>query len=379
MAKRITWVGMDDSKLDVKVAVIRGERSREVEERTIPNEDKALQRWVRRLERESGGGAIRMCYEAGPNGYALKRRLEGMGSVEVEVMAPSLTPRRSGQRVKTDRLDARRLVLLYRSGELTPVTVPSEGDEAARDLVRLVTRVTEERTRKRHQIQKFLVRRGHVWREGKNWTGKYRQWAEGLEWANWEDRETFGELWMGLGELDERLGRLNAALERLAQEDRWALEVGVLRCFQGIDTRAALTLVTEIVDIHRFGHPRDLMGYLGLTPTVSQTGESEHRGGISKTGTRYGRWVLGQVAWHYRRPVKVGVRLRQRRQGQPSWAIAVADRAHRRLARRFQALTARGKSPHKAVTAVGRELLAFVWEALMEAASIERLTNQRAA
>ena len=378
MTKNITWVGIDDSKKELAVAVVRGGKSQEVEESKVPNEDRALKRWVRRLERESDGGPIRMCYEAGPNGYSLKRRLESFGRVEVEVMAPSLTPRRLGHRVKTDRLDARRLVFLYRAGELSPIAVPGEDDESARDLVRLLHGVVTETTRKRHQIQKFLVRRGRIWREGSNWTGKYRQWLGGQTWERWADAETFLELRTGLEELEARQRRMETALERLAAEDQRALAVSVLRCFHGIDTRAALTMVTEIFDVRRFGHPRDLMGYWGMTPTVSQTGESEHRGGISKAGTRYGRWVLGQVAWNYRHAPRVGAGLRRRRAGQPAWAIAIADRAHQRLYRRYEALLRKGKSPHKAVTAVGRELLAFVWEALMEA-STSRETSRREA
>jgi transposase len=379
MAKTITWVGIDDAKKKLTVAVLRGSRQREPQINSLANEDRALRRWVRRLEREAAGGEIRMCYEAGPNGFALKRRLEAMGEVIVEVMAPSLTPRRSGQRVKTDPLDAKKLVQLFRSGELTEIAVPSEGDEAARDLVRTHHRVVTEMTRKRHHILKFLLRRGRIYLAGTNWTQKHQQWLKDQSWDDWKDEMSFEELTTGLRELEDRRSRLLVAMNRVAEEDAWAMEVAVLRCFQGIDTPAALALATEIFDIERFRSPRNLMGYLGLTPSLYQTGEKEHRGAITKTGNCHVRWVLGQVAWHYRHRPGVGASLKKRRAGQPAWAIAIADRAHRRLHRRYWALLQRGKPVHKVVTAVARELVSFVWEALQEAKARSKDTARRAA
>jgi transposase len=366
MAKPITWVGIDDDKMNLTVAVLRGAREQEAEVRRIPNEDRALRRWVRRLVRESGGGEIRMCYEAGPNGFALMRRLEGMGPAVVEVAAPSLTPRRSGQRVKTDAIDARKLVHLYRAEELRMVTVPSDDSEASRDLVRTYHRVGEEATRKRHHILKFLVRRGRIYRDGSHWTGKHRTWLEDQCFGSWKDETAFEELLTGLRELESRRTRLLQALEKLAAEDARSVEVGVLRCFHGIETSLAVTLVTEIFQAERFARPRDLMSYLGLTPSMYQSGEKESRGAITKTGNRYARWALGQVAKKYRHRPREGVTLRKRRHDQPAWAIEIADRAHQRLHRRYWAFLARGMPVSKATTAIARELVGFVWEALVE-------------
>lgn len=379
MYKGITWVGIDDHKLRLTVAVLKGSRRQEPETQTVENEDRALRRWVRKLFRQAEGGEIRMCYEAGPNGFALKRRLEAMGPVIVEVVAPTLTPRRVGRRVKTDPIDARKLAQLFRSGELVEVATPSEGDEAARDLVRTYHRVVTEATRKRHHILKFLIRRGRIYREGAQWTQKHRVWLQRQVWEDWKDELSFLELLTGLRELEARQTRLREAMERLAAEDRHALAVGVLRCFQGIDTAAALTLETEIFDVHRFRHPRDLMGYLGLTPSVYQSAEKEHRGAITKAGNRYARWVLGQVAWHYRHRPLPGAQLKKRRRGQPAWAVAIADRAHQRLYRRYWTLVHRGKPVQKVVTAIARELVSFVWEALQEAESRKRPSAEQAA
>lgn len=369
MAKRITWVGIDDHKKELVAAVVRGRGQKTPEVASIANEDGALRRWVRKLVREAEGGEVRMCYEAGPNGFALKRRLEAQGPVTVEVIAPSLTPRRSGQRVKTDRIDARKLVLLYRAGELRTVAVPGTGEEAARDLVRLYHAVVTEATRKRHQIQKFLVRRGRIYGPGQNWTRQYREWLVAQQWEDWRDEQVFEELRSGLQELETRKARLKTVMDRMAADAERALLVGVLRCFQGIDTVAAMTLATELFAIGRFRHPRDLMSYLGLTPAIHQSADQAWRGGITKTGNRLCRWVLGEAAWHYRRRPQVGRGLAKRRQGQPVWAIAIADRAHQRLYRRYARLVAAGKPTHKAATAVARELAGFLWEAWTQVAS----------
>lgn len=365
MEQPITWVGIDDDKLNLTVAVLRGVVESEV--RRLPNEDQALRRWVRRLVRESEGGEIRMCYEAGPNGFALMRRLEAMGPLVVEVVAPSLTPRRSGQRVKTDPIDARKLAHLYRAGELVAVSVPDDDAEASRDLVRTYHRVGVEATRKRHHILKFLVRRGRIYREGSHWTVKHRAWLKAQRFESWKDTMVFDELLSGLRELEDRRARMAESLERLGQEDVRSVEVGVLRCFRGIDTASALTLVTEIFRVERFGRARELMSFLGMTPSVYQSAATEIRGGITKTGNRYARWVLGQVADRYRHHPEVGAVLKQRRRGQPVWAVEIADRAMHRLHKRTWALTMRGMHPSKVKTAVARELVGFLWEALVEA------------
>jgi transposase len=366
MAKPITWVGIDDDKMNLTAAVLRGSRQKEAEVRRIPNEDRAMRRWVRRLVREADGGEIRMCYEAGPNGFALMRRLEAMGPVVVEVMAPSLTPRRSGQRVKTDPIDARKLAHLYRADELRAIAIPGENSESSRDLVRTHHRIGEEVNRKRHHILKFLIRRGRIYREDSHWTEKHRSWLHAHRFESWKDTTIFEEFLTGLAELEARRQRLAESLAKLAREDSYAMEVGVLRCFRGIDTAMALTLVTEIFNAERFSHPREMMSYFGLTASVYQTADKESRGGITKAGNRYARWALGQVAKHYRHRPRVGAGLKGRRRGQPVWAIEIADRAHYRLHKRYWALLLNGKHPAKVTTAVARELAAFVWEALVE-------------
>lgn len=369
MSNVITWVAIDDSKKELVVGRAQDGQQKDLRIEVVANENRALGRWVRRLVREVGGGEVRICYEAGPNGFALKRRLEAAGPVVVEVVAPSLTPRRPGQaKVKTDRRDVGKLLGLYRAGELTPVGVPDEEAEAARDLSRLHHRVVIEKNRKRHHILKFLLQRGRIYREGSNWTARHQSWLRSQQWESWKDQVAYEELLTGLGELEGRLERLDHALDQASQEEVRVMAIGVLRCFSGIDTTAAMGLVTELFGVERFPGPRQLMSYVGLIPGVQQSGERSRSGGITKAGNRHVRWVLGQVAWHYRhRPNPRNHRLKKRRAGQPAWAIAIADRAHERLYRRYQRLLQRGKPHNTVITAVARELVAFIWEALIEA------------
>jgi len=372
----ITWVGIDDHKRELVVAVLR-DSSETPEVSQVPNEDRALKRWIRNLVRGSGGGEIRLCYEAGPNGFALRRRLESFGPVICEVVAPSLTPRRPGERVKTDRRDAGKLVKLFRAGELTEIGIPSLQEEAARDLTRLRHLVTREKVRKQHHILRLLTRRG-FFHAGMNWTRRHREWIQTLPWTEGADQMAFEELWSGLEELESRQRRLDQALAQLAAEESRALMVAVLRCFYGIDTVAAVSLVTEIFQIERFPSPRRLMSYLGTTSSVSQTGSREARGPVTKAGNCYARWMLVQIAWQYRKPCHVRPKLRQRREGQPVWAIEIAERARIRLHLRFRRLSARGKPTQKVVMAVARELIGFIWEAMWEVRRHETMAGRAA-
>ena len=217
---------------------------------------------------------------------------------------------------------------------------------------------------------------GRIYRDGCHWTNRHREWLRSQDWDNWKGQTSFGELVSGLRELEDRRRRLEAALEELAQEDARAMSVAALRCFQGIATPAALTLVTEIFRAQRFARAKELMSYLGLTPRVHQSGDKEWRGGISKAGNRHMRWVLGEVALQYRHRPGVGRALKRRRQGQPAWIIEIADRAHQRLHSRYWALVNRGKPVSKAAAAIARELVGFVWETLMEC---ERRSEKAAA
>ena len=284
MGQDITWVGLDTSKREHAVAILDPD-SREPRETLVRNQPKALNRFARRLLREATG-EVRVCYEAGPCGFALQRELERAG-LKCEVIAPSLIPVRPGQRIKTDRRDACKLVRFYRAGELTVVHVPSEADEALRDLLRCREDAKADLLRARHRLGKFLLRRGWVYRDGRNWTQRHGQWLSQLRCEHEADGVVFEDYRLAIGYLEERLRALDARIEVYGQAEPYREPAGWLRCVRGIDTVTALTILAEIHDFARFGSPTALMGYLGLVPSEHSSGDRRRLGGITKAGNSH--------------------------------------------------------------------------------------------
>ena len=366
MEGSITWVGIDAHKKTLAVAVLRPGR-REPEEFTIDNDERAIRRLVRRLQRDSGGREVRACYEAGTCGYTLQRRVEAAGGVVCEVIAPSLIPRKPGDRIKTDRRDARKLAELYRAGILTTVAPPSPQQEALRDLCRCREDVRADLGRCRHRLVKMLVRRGYVFTGTSHlWSEAHRRWLRSLAFDNDVDRIVVAEYMLAVDQAERRLRAMDAEMEKAAQLPLYREHVAWLRCFRGIDTTTAMIFVAELHGIERFGSPRDLAAYLGLVPRVHASGDAVRHGSITKTGNGHIRRALVQAAWQYRHRPGIGTKLRARRLGQPPRVLAIADEAQRRLSGRFYRLLARGKHPNKVVIAVVRELVGFLWAALRE-------------
>ena len=364
MGDAITYVGLDVHQEEIAVATLLGAGS-EFTEFRMGGDGRGVRKLVRRLVELSAGGRVECAYEAGPCGYTLQRQLEEQG-IGCMVVAPSLMPVKPGERIKTDRRDARKLAEHLRAGLLTAVCPPSEAQEAVRDLCRCRDDAREDLTRARHRLSKMLLRRGQVYRAGKAWTQKHRRWLLGLTWEHAADRAIFGDYLQAIEQLEERMRALDAALEEQAETAPYREPVGWVRCFRGFDTINAMTVVAELHDIVRFGSPRQLMAYLGLVPSESSSGGSRRQGGITKSGNRHVRRAVINAAWHYRHRPGVGATLRKRRRGQPGPMIALADRAQRRLHRRFlHLLLSRGKPSQKAVVAVARELVGFLWTALV--------------
>lgn len=362
MEKAITYVGLDVHKEQIAVAVLIPGREA-TEEWTVAHEPRAVRRLARKLQREASG-AVECAYEAGACGYALQRQLQGEG-VGCEVVAPSLIPVKPGERIKTDRRDARKLAELLRAGLLTPVHPPTPEEEALRDLCRCREDAKEDLMRARHRLGKWLLRRGLIFRAGRNWSARHRSWLRSLVFEQEAERVVFEDYLAAVELLEERLRGLEENLEAISQAEPYAERVGWLRCFRGIDTVTAMTILAELHDFRRFTTARQLMAYLGLVPSEHSSGDATRRGRITKAGNAHVRRVLIEAAWHYRHRPGVGVRLRQRRQGQPAAMIALADRAQRRLHRRWCRLVlGRGKPTPKAVTALARELAGFLWAAL---------------
>jgi transposase len=355
----MTWVGLDVHARSTHAAAIDRESGELTRARFGMGSDEVVA-WLRGLPQPIHG-----CYEAGPTGYALYRACEAAG-VHVDVVAPSKTPRASGERVKTDRKDAELLVRLLLAGSLTAVSVPSEAFEAARDLARAREQVRADLARVRHRVSKLLLRHGRVYeRDRGTWTQAHRQWLGRQRFAHAPTELAFLDYLTAIEGLLARRAALDERLSRLAQEPELWPTVARLRCFRGIETLTALALCLEIGDFGRFQRPGQLAAWLGLVPSLHQSGESETRGAITKTGSGYARRLLVEAAWHYAREPRIGITLRTRQQGQPEQVLQIAWRAQHRLYRLHRRLRARGKSGNIAVVAAARELACFLWAAAM--------------
>lgn len=365
MSKVITWVGLDAHKKAINVAVFVGHDSKP-QEWVVENKPAAIRRLVKKLVREADGGEVRCCYEAGPCGYALKRQIEAEGPVICEVIAPALIPRKPGERIKTDRRDARKLGEFLRAGLLTEVQPPTPEQEAVRDLCRAREDAKEDLLRCRHRLGKMLLRRGLVYDGGKKaWTQAHRKWLRSLTFEHSSDQSVIADYLLAIEQLEQRILTLEQQLTAAAEGAALCKPVGWLRCFRGIDTVTAVTIVAELHGIERFTSPRQLMAYLGLVPSEYSSSDRTRRGGITKAGNSHARRILIEAAWHYRHPPRVGASLKDRREGQPAAVVAIADKAQQRLYRRHRHLIARGKTATQAVVAGARELAGFIWAALL--------------
>ena len=308
-------------------------------------------------------GPVHAAYEAGPTGFGLARAARAAGVV-VDVVAPGKTPRAAADRVKTDRKDAELLARLLLAGQLRPVHVPDGWLESVRHLARRREQVRGDVMRARHRVSKLLLVHGRVYPEPTTWNQRHRRWLGGQVFEHEPTELVFVDL---LAALDGHIARrevLEHRLSRLAQDPRLWPAVARLRCFRGIDTLTALTVHLELGgDWRRFDSARQVGAWLGLTPSLQQSGESSTSGAITKTGSSLARRLLVESAWHYMRRPSVGVMLARRQAGQPDHIIAIANRAQRRLHRVHQRMRDRGK-PHNVITvAVARELASFLWAA----------------
>ena len=369
----ITFVGMDAHKKAINVAMLLPGQNEPVEWQ-LANEPAAIRRLAKKLTLKAPG-EVRCCYEAGPCGYVLQRELEA-GGVICEVVAPSLIPVKPGERIKTDRRDARKLARSLRSDDLTAVHPPTTADEAVRDLCRCREDARKDLHRARHRLDTYLLRRACLYTlTRRRWGQPYRTWLSSLKFEHAADQVTFEDYVRTIEQAEERLRRLDERLAAAAEQDPYREPVGWLRCFRGIDTVTAIAVVAELHDFRRFRTARALMAYLGVVPSEHSSGERQHRGSITKAGNRHVRRLLVEAAWHYRHRPHVGPILRRRRSAQPHGIIAIADRAQDRLFHRFRDLTTRGKPPHKAVVAVARELVGFIWAALYPATQGESVRS----
>ena len=327
----------------------------------LENTERAVRRFI---DRRGGPEGLAVAYEAGPCGYDLFRLLSRIG-VSCDVIAPSLVPVRAGDRVKTDRRDAKRLVRLYRAGELSFVEPPSPEQEGLRDLVRCRDDLRGARTSARHQVAKQLLRHGRVYREGKKaWTKQHQAWVRRQTLADPLAQRALCHMLCHLDAVDAQLQALDHELEQVATSEPWSDPVRWLCSFRGVGLVTALGLLAEIGDFARFAHPRELMSYLGLTPSEYSSGDQQHRGHITKCGNRHARRLLVEAAWHYQHQPRRSQRAKALEPHVPTAVTARAWQAQIRLHHRYRTLTGHGKRSTVANVAVARELCGFLWAAM---------------
>jgi transposase len=358
--RNVRFVGLDVHAQTIAVAV--AEASGEVRSLgVVPNSAESVSRLIKKLGKPE---QLRVCYEAGPTGYVLYWQLTKLG-VRCEVVAPTLIPVKPGDRVKTDRRDAEKLARCYRAGDLTAVWVPDAAHEALRDLVRAREAAKSDQLRARNRLGKFLLRQGRRAPEGtKAWTGKYLKWLK--EQVRFEQPAQEATLLDYLHEVEhagERIQRLESsidvAIETVPQKMR-AVIAG-LQSLRGIAKISAVSIVAELGEISRFARPRQLMGYSGAVSREHSSGERVQRGAISKAGNAHLRRIVVEAAWSYRHRPSIGAALATRQKDNSEEVKEIAWKAQHRLHSRYSKLCAKGKTKQKVVTAVGRELLGFIW------------------
>jgi transposase len=354
------FVGFDTSKSRHAVAIADGGRDGEVRFLgEIATTEAATAKLVRKLAGKYD--RLTFCYEAGPTGYGLHRQIERLGHACL-VAAPSLIPKKRGDRVKTNRRDAVSLARLLRANELTAVWVPDRGHEAMRDLTRARESAVTDLRVKRQQMSALLLRQGRHYPEAnKTWTKAHMTWLAGQKFDYPEQRLVFEELMLAMRQAQERRTRLEQAIRAAVAEWSLAEVVTALMAMRGIDLIAAATLVAEIGDLSRFASPHELMAYLGLVPSEDSTGDTIRRGAITKAGNRRARRMLVECSWSYQHPPRVAAHKQPKVDAAPPAVREIAWKAQCRLHRRYRALIRRGKLKTVAITAVAREFAGFIW------------------
>ncbi|EZP77231.1 transposase [Parageobacillus genomosp. 1] len=352
------FVGLDVSKEMISVGVAEAGRGEPRFHGNVPNNPESVRKLMKKLGNPEN---LHVCYEAGSTGYGLVRLLLSMG-IDCIVVAPTLIPRRAGDRVKTDRRDALRLAQLLRAGELTPVWTPDEDHEALRDLIRARHDVKEDLQRARQRLVHFLLRNDIRPPQGtRNWTVKHRNWLNTLKFEKPSLRIVFQEYLHAIKEIEDRMKRIEAEIHQEAIHSEHAPVIQALQTLRGIAEVTAVTLVAEIGQFSRFSSARQLMSYAGLVPKEYSSGFSRWQGSITKIGNAQIRRVLCESAWSYRHTPSVKGELLKRQEGQDPEVKRISWKAQNRLHKKFYRITSRGKSGKQAAVAVARELIGFIW------------------
>jgi transposase len=352
--KKELYIGLDLHKECISIAVAQqGCRGEVRDYGLISNDLHALEKFVARLRRAHGKQlGLHACYEAGPCGFGIARRLQQLG-VRCEVVAPSLTPKRAGERLKTDRRDARKLARLLRAGELTAIYIPEPTDEAIRDLCRARSDAVDDRRRSRHRLKAFLLRHGYHYQGKSAWTQAHERYLRELVLPHPAMKTILEEYLMAIGAATERIARTEEAMRDLLGQWRLKPAVEALMAMKGFQLVAAMIVVNELGALDRFSHPRQLMAYLGLIPSESSSSKRRRQAAITKCGNAHARWLLVECAQHYAAPPKVSQELSRRRENQAREVRAISWKAQTRLHHRYSRLRARRLQRNRAMVAIG--------------------------
>jgi len=365
MDKDITiFVGLDVHKDSIAIAAADPGRE---PPRFVGTTGPRLAELLKALDRLGSATQLRLAYEAGPTGYALARSLAARGYA-CEVIAVAKIPRRPGDRIKTDRRDALMLARYLRSGELTPVAIPDERDEAIRDLSRAREDAVRARHKARQQLKAMLLRHGHRYSGKTSWTAAHERTLARITFDYPAQNLAFAEYRRAVRDTTDRVERLTQALRQQVEDWRFAPVVRAIMALRGIDFVAAAVIISELGDLARFEHPKQLMSFLGLVPSEASTGESRVQGKITRTGNGHVRRILIESAWAYRYPARMSRDLVVRNQGLPQPIQAIAWKAQSRLCHRYRRFTMRGVHQNKTCVAIARELTAFIWDIARQAA-----------
>lgn len=359
--KKLTtkYVGLDTHKNSIVIAVADEERDGEVRNYgTIPNTLDAVEKFIRK--QTSQNIKLHCVYEAGPTGFGLCRFLRGNG-IDCIVVAPSLIPKKDGDRIKTDRRDACNLARLHRAGELREIYIPTREDEAMRDLIRSRDDARHTSRKAKQQLLSFMLRHGKVYSGKTNWSKPHFNWLAEIKMEHPAQQIAYQEYITAIHETTNRISRLDKEISNLAKEWKQAPLVKAIQSLRGVAELTAVTIVAELGNLERFSNPKELMAYLGLVPSVHSTGTSTRRGGITKTGNGFVRRALVESSWTYRLPARVTKHLLRRNKDLPQAIQDIAWKAQLRLCNRFRRLRAKGKPTQVVTTAIARELIAFVW------------------
>ena len=363
--KAITlYIGLDVHKDSITIAIAEPDRNGEIRIfGTITNDLQALEKAINRIRKAHPGTILEVAYEAGPCGFVIARRLKQL-KISCLVAAPSLIPKQPGSPFKTDKRDACGLARLLRAGDLIAVYVPEPTDEAIRDLCRARTDAVDDLRRCRHRLKGFLLRHGYRYQGKANWSQPHMRYLRELVLPHPAMKTILEEYLQGIDAAQARVERIEASMLHLLETWRLKPAVEALMAFRGFQLVAAMITVSELGDIHRFKHPRQLMTYLGLVPTESTSGPHQRLGHISRCGNSHQRWLLSECAEHYALPPKISKELSRRQEGQSEEVRALSWKAQNRLHLRFMKLLGRRLQRNKAKIAIARELCGFVWAVL---------------